>query len=292
METTYDRSTEDLGNIVALEHVNTTIPDQQPATLFYVTGLGLTRDPYLMTGTTNMWVNLGRTQFHLPTDPRPQILRGVVGIVMPNRAELLKRLTGVKKQLAGTSFDFREDDGVVEAISPWGNRFRCHEPHADFGQINLGIAYVKFDVSRGTADGIARFYRDVIGAPAVVSEDLHGRRVRVLAGAAQYLVFEESDRPIPPYDGHHIQIYIANFSGPYRRLLEYGLITDESGPHQYRFAEVIDPDTSAPLFTIEHEVRSLKHPLYMRPLVNRNPRQTNARYAPGQDAWVWGIWEG
>jgi hypothetical protein len=47
---TYDRTTQDVGNIVALEHVNVTIPDQQLATLFYVVGLGLTRDPYLMPG--------------------------------------------------------------------------------------------------------------------------------------------------------------------------------------------------------------------------------------------------
>jgi hypothetical protein len=41
------------------------------------------------------------------------------------------------------------------------------------------------------------------------------------------------------------------------------------------------------LFTIEHEVRSLKHPLYMRPLVNRNPAQNIMRYSPGNDAWNW-----
>ena len=50
----YDRSIEDIGNVVGLEHVNTRIPDQQLATLFYVGGLGLTRDPYLMTGVGNM----------------------------------------------------------------------------------------------------------------------------------------------------------------------------------------------------------------------------------------------
>jgi hypothetical protein len=43
---------------VALEHVNVWIPDQQIATLFYVTGLGLTRDPYLMPGLENMWINI------------------------------------------------------------------------------------------------------------------------------------------------------------------------------------------------------------------------------------------
>ena len=37
---TYDRTTEDLGNIVALEHVNVTVPSQEKAALFYVNGSG------------------------------------------------------------------------------------------------------------------------------------------------------------------------------------------------------------------------------------------------------------
>ncbi len=47
----YDRTVEDLGNIVELGHVNVTVPDQHLAGLFYIAGLGLTRDPYLMTTT-------------------------------------------------------------------------------------------------------------------------------------------------------------------------------------------------------------------------------------------------
>ena len=50
-----------------LEHVNVTVPDQGLAALFYVTGLGFTRDPYIDFGTFNMWVNLGEQQFHLPS---------------------------------------------------------------------------------------------------------------------------------------------------------------------------------------------------------------------------------
>ena len=38
MECPFDRTAEDLGNVVALEHVNMTVPDQQVATIFYVTG--------------------------------------------------------------------------------------------------------------------------------------------------------------------------------------------------------------------------------------------------------------
>ncbi len=63
---TYDRTTEDLGNIVALEHVNVTVPSQETAALFYVNGLGLTRDPYMMTGPANMWVNAGRVSNSSP----------------------------------------------------------------------------------------------------------------------------------------------------------------------------------------------------------------------------------
>ena len=41
----FDRTVEDLGNIVELGHVNVTVPDQTKATAFYLMGLGLTRDP-------------------------------------------------------------------------------------------------------------------------------------------------------------------------------------------------------------------------------------------------------
>ena len=62
----YDRSTQDLGNIVNLGHVNVCITDQHLATHYYVTGLGLTRDPFLNTGARLMWINVGMSQFHLP----------------------------------------------------------------------------------------------------------------------------------------------------------------------------------------------------------------------------------
>ncbi len=67
MERRFDRAAEDVGNIVKLEHVNVRIPDQRLSTLFYVAGLGFTRDPYIMVSTNNMWINMGTSQFHLPT---------------------------------------------------------------------------------------------------------------------------------------------------------------------------------------------------------------------------------
>jgi hypothetical protein len=288
MEQRFDRAEEDLGNVVGLEHVNVLIPDQQIATLFYVTGLGLTRDPFLMTSVTNMWINVGRSQFHMPTG-KPQVLRGIVGIVVPDRAALLQRLAAVRKGLAGTSFDFREHDDHVEAISPWGNRIRCHAPASRFGRITLGMPYVQFDVAPGTLDGIVKFYRRLLDAPARIAKDGEGRHAVVGVGPQQDLIFRESDRKPAAYDGHHIAIYVADFSGPHRRLLEKGLISEESDQHQYRFENITDTESGKVLFTVEHEVRSLRHPLYARPLVNRNPAQTNRDYVPGADAWNWSV---
>src|SRR5260221_3537566 len=106
MQQPFDRAAEDLGNSIHLEHVNVTIPDQRLATLFYVTGLGLTRDPYLMVSDTNMWVNVGKSQFHLP-EGAAQVLRGHTGIVISGRQALLDRLASVAKKHDGTAFAFR-----------------------------------------------------------------------------------------------------------------------------------------------------------------------------------------
>src|SRR5215510_6837394 len=107
MQQTFDRAAEDLGNAIHLEHVNVTVPDQRLATLFYVTGLGLTRDPYLMVSDSNMWVNVGKSQFHLPTGPA-QVLRGTTALIIPGRKTLIERLASVAKKLEGTAFSFRE----------------------------------------------------------------------------------------------------------------------------------------------------------------------------------------
>jgi hypothetical protein len=284
MEHPFDRTVEDLGNVVALEHVNTRIPDQRLATLYYVSGLGLTRDPFLMTGVDNMWANVGKSQFHLPTGG-PQVLRGVVGLVLPGRQALLRRLAAVKKELEGTLFSFQEHNDHVDTISPWGNRIRCHEPGPRLGKMTLGLPYVEFTVPVGAAAAIARFYREILATPAHVAQDGDAPKAVVSVGPDQSLVFRESEAQLPDFDGHHVQVYLADFSGPYRRLLERGLISQEDDQHQYRFVDIVDVESNRPVFSIEHEVRSMRHPLYARPLVNRNPAQTNRHYTPGHDTW-------
>jgi hypothetical protein len=284
----FDRTTQDVGNIVALEHVNVKVPDQQLATVFYVVGLGLTRDPYLMTGLENMWVNVGQQQFHLPTGPA-QVLRGEVGLIIPDFDELPGRLATVKRYLGATQFAYTVEDKYLRVVSPWGNVFRCHSPGPSFGDMTLGLPYVLFPVEPGTAEGIARFYRDGFGAAAVVTRNGGGVSARITVGPQQALIFRESASPVPVYDGHHIQIYISSFSGPHRWLAGRGLITEESSWYQYRFQDIVDPETGRVLFTVEHEVRSLRSPLYLRPLVNRNAAQRQPTYQRGRDAFVPGM---
>jgi hypothetical protein len=287
----FDRAAEDLGNIVGIGHVNVCITDQHLGTDFYVTGLGYTRDPFLNTGSGNMWINVGMSQFHLPMGT-PDVLRGVVGLVSPDRAALLDRLTKVRKskKLDGSKFDFRESNDCVETVCPWGNRIHVHTPDAErFGRLMLGMPYIRFDVRPGTAERIARFYREIFRTAAEVRKNGAGPEARVQVGEKHYFYFRETDAPEQSYDKHHVQIYIADFSGPYRRLLDLGLITMESNQHEYRFKDIIDLDTREVLFTVEHETRSQTNPMYGRPLINRNPAATNMDYKPGHDTMSWAM---
>jgi hypothetical protein len=280
----FDRTGEDVSNIVHLEHVNVTQPDQRLATLFYVAGLGGTRDPFIMVGADNMWVNLGRSQMHLPTS-KPQVLRGTIGLVVPDLALLEKRLAKVAPALKDTAFGFKNHGNHMSATCPWGNRFRCHAPAPEFGETELAMAYIEYEVPKMSAAGIARFYSEIIGAPGKVVEAEGAAMASVSVGRDQRLLFRETASAIPDYDGHHMQVYLADFSGAYKRLLERGLISKETDAHEWRFQDIVDPKTNEALFRIEHEVRSLKHPLYGRPLVNRNPAQSNSAYLRGQDAF-------
>ena len=209
--------------------------------------------------------------------------------VIAGRDALLGRLASVAKKLEGTKFGFSEHNDYVEATCPWGNRVRCYEPDAErFGCITLGIPYVEFDVPVGSAKGIAAFYPKIMETPAQVTNG-DATVARVLMGKNQHMQFRETDEPQGEFDGHHVQMYITNFSGPYRRLKERNLISLEDNQYQYRFKDIVDLDSGKLLFSVEHEVRSVTHPMCLRPLVNRNPATSNRNYANGHDAWLWAM---
>lgn len=283
----YDRKNEDVGNIIGLEHMNVLIGDQIKATLFYVKALGFTRDPFMMTNADNMWINLGRSQFHLPTG-KPQVLRGRTGLVVSSHEKLLERLKSTRQDLRGTKFRYSSDKKrkVIDVVCPWGNRFRCHEAGA-FGKMRVGMPYIQFDVRVGTAGGIAGFYREIMRAPSRVGRWDGARAALVQVGVNQNLIFREKRGPEAKFDGHHIQIYVVDFSGPYNRLLDRGLVSQESNQYQYRFVDITDLKSGELLFKIDHEVRAMSHPLYGRFFVNRNPDQHIRSFVEGYEQGAW-----
>jgi hypothetical protein len=276
---------EDVGNIVLLEHLNVQVADQPQAILFYIIGLGLTRDPYLTVGLENMWVNAGEQQFHLPTRAA-QHFSGHIGLIVPELESLKQRLKSLEEQLSGTQFTWSREKDHVTVTCPWGNHFRCYAPAERFGDMALGIPYVEILVGPGVAGGIAGFYQEVMRAPTLVESEADLSIARVAIGRNQWLLFRETDQALLPYDGHHIAIYVANFSDPYNFLNGRALITEDVRNHQFRFKDIVDPESGEKLHKLEHEVRSLRHPLYRRPLVNRNPEQTQRNYRRGRDGLI------
>src|SRR4051812_30805362 len=114
-EKVFDRARDDVGNILLLDHLNLAIDDQLLATTFYIEGLGLTRDPYLRVGIFNMGVNIGRSQFHLPTAGSPashgavraQCVPGTTGVVILGLEQLAQRLKKISPLLKGTQFSYQ-----------------------------------------------------------------------------------------------------------------------------------------------------------------------------------------
>jgi len=283
-ERQFVRAAEDIGNIIALEHVNLTQQDQRIATVFYVQGLGLTRDPYLHVSDNNMWINIGRQQVHSPTRP-VTVLRGVMGIVVPDLDLRRESLKDVESKLEGTKFAWQDEGRTLRVTCPWGNVFRVHGPEPErFGELRLGMPYIDMPVPRGTAEGIARFYEQVMLTP-VRREFGANPAAGVCMGVGQEVIYRETDAPLVPFDGHHIAIYVANFSTPHAELKRRGLVFEESDQWQYRFKDIVDPQSGKLLFELEHEVRSLTHPMYGRPLINRNAVQRQGMYSSGHDAF-------
>jgi hypothetical protein len=276
---------EDVGNIIALEHVNIQVPDQPLAILFYVVGLGLTRDPFFNVGGNNMWVNAGEQQFHLPTRPA-QVLHGHIALVVPDLEALMKRLSSVEEGLRGTRFSWSAQEDHIRVTCPWGNQIRCYGAAERFGDISVGIPYVELRVASGAAKSIIEFYAHVLEAPTWIENDKDGAVGGVKIGRCQYLRFRETGEPLPAYDGYHVAIYVANFSRPYDWLKNRGLITEEPRNHQFRFRALVDPATGERVCALEHEVRSLHHPMFQRNFINRDPNQSQRTYRRGRDGLI------
>jgi hypothetical protein len=205
---------------------------------------------------------------------------------MPDLEGLRERLSSLKGSLKDTQFSWSDSDDYVAVTCPWGNRFRCYESGPEFGDMAQGLAHVDFNVPQGAAAAIAGFYQGVLEAPAVVEADSALAVAKIRVGRNQSLHFRESKEPAAAYDGHHIAIYVANFSRPYHFLKSRDLISEDVRNHQFRFQTIINVDSGGMVFQLEHEVRSLRHPMFNRHFVNRDPAQAQRNYRRGRDALV------
>jgi hypothetical protein len=236
-----------------------------------------------MTSVDNMWVNVGHSQFHLITG-KPQHLRGRTGLHPRPRA--VQRLDKMKKPLEGTrlaSRRQRQGQPLSRRHLSWGSLIRCHAPEERSGP-SCSACPMSSSTFRPAADGIAASKR---GLPRTTKVEIGGGKAHTCRTAAGS-VFRETRRRSRTTTAI-TQVYVADFSGPYKQMLKRKMITQESNQHQYRFLDIYDPKDGKVLFRLEHEIRSMTHPLYARPMINRNPAITNNRYAAGYQDQSWAM---
>ncbi|MCZ6843537.1 MAG: VOC family protein [SAR324 cluster bacterium] len=263
-----ESSPPELGSFVALDHVNLRVPDQHLATLFFLEGLGLTRDPYRMTGTSNMWVNIGAQQFHLPTT-EPMPFPGVIGLVVPRLDAVRERLKRVAPKLKSTAFSWQDGKAAIAAQDPWGRRVRVHQAGGAVPAMsNMALAYVEIWVPKGSAAPIAAFYEQVIGAPCALAGPGKSRAA-VAVGPHQSLRFVERANAPAGSHNNHLALYLTRYQDVYARMRKLKNLMEKHRFEQFRFNRILDLKSGKCLIELEHEMRSLYHGDYGRALVNR-----------------------
>jgi len=264
----------EIGRILHMDHVNFETPDHEMATIFYMNGLGFTRDPYRRADEQNLGVNVGRQQLHLPKrGERTPPFCGIVGLVVPDIDGIKQRFKLLNKlgKFEGTPYDWIEEDNSVLITSPFGYRLRLHSHgNIEFSK-PLGIAYVEVPVPLGKAVRIGNFYKQIIGAPVKFSEEGGTKSAIVTVGPHQEIKFIE--RELENYDTYtmHISYHVTHYNELRQKLKEYDSLMGIGEGEAFFFNKIFDPDTGEILIMVQNEVRSVYHPDYMRPLVNRWP---------------------
>jgi catechol 2,3-dioxygenase-like lactoylglutathione lyase family enzyme len=149
-----------------------------------------------------------------------------------------------------------------------------------------GISYIEILVPRNKAGKIAEFYECVFDATTTVFTDpVTGDDVTIVAfgfinpdtgRSSQTLLFRESDAELPPYDGHHIALYVGSckedFEEAFKNVLNAQVLwvnprfsdkvtnlNTAKKWKQLRFKNITDLKTGKPIIELEHEVRSVEN---------------------------------
>ena len=271
----------EIGAMVMMDHVNFQTPGHDMATMFFIGGLGLTRDPYRRADMQNMGINVGLQQFHLPRRERTAgegtpPFQGLIGLVHPDIEGARLRLDSLKEigALAHTPYRWEEDSKGVLVTSPFGYQLRLHAPGSLDFEKALGIAYVDVHVPPGTASRISAFYEKIVGAPVRFSEQGEEPSAIILAGPHQEMCFIE--RELEDYNTHnmHVSYHVTHYNQLRRELREHDAVMGEGRGEVFFFDKIYDPENGDAVFQMQNEVRSIYHPDFMRPLVNRWPMVT------------------
>ncbi len=261
--------------ILHLEHFNLEGADHDLATQFFMNGLGFTRDPYRRTDETNMGINIGMQQFHLPRrgNPTPPFF-GEVGLIVPDLLMIKARLDRLADlgSFDGTPYNLTVlDESTMAVMSPFGIALKLHAAGSLAFLRPLGLAYVDIPVMPGKAALLEKFYHQIIDAPTELFELEGEKTLSVTHGPYQYVRFRE--REIENYELYtfHLAYFVTNYNAYRDRVIEQGSMQGDGAGQVFFFDGPFDPETGAEILKFTQEVRSVYHPDFMRPLVNRWP---------------------
>lgn len=154
-----------------------------------------------------------------------------------------------------------------------------------------GIEYVEFFCPPGSASKIALFYESLLDATTNVvattatTDTNAALSIAIIAigdiyasgRSTQSLLFRETLEEIPPYDGHHIALYVGENSADFEQAFRNAQISDvlwknprfsdqvdnldeARKEQQFRFKDILDIQTGECIMELEHELRSINHP--------------------------------
>ena len=271
----------EIGAMIMMDHVNFQTPNHDMATLFFIGGLGLTRDPYRRADLQNMGINVGLQQFHLPRRERvagegTPPFQGLIGIVHPDIDGARERLATLEEMgaLANSPYQWETVPDGALITSPFGYQLQLHTPGSlDFEKV-LGIAYVEVYVPTGSSPRIGAFYEKIVGAPVRLNGQGSEPSAIVYSGPHQELRFVERD--LEDYQTHnmHVSYHVTHYNQLRRELREHDAILGDGQGEVFFFDKIYDPENGETIFQMQNEVRSVYHPDFMRPLINRWPLET------------------